>query len=406
MTSPRLPSLWASEIVGLWTKGGFWTRLFDHQLREGDLPHVDALKELLDAVFFSSLEKEEGRSVRFSVGLGRPDRLSAHRIEPLPLEVESLRKLSAACEWDATVLLTWFVGGKWMIWGVTTNDVPLTRGQVISVGAEHLVLTARGPGSLLLRWRHEVLFSYSSGRGTVFDETNRQDEIIKLIASALPSDAARIKAHHLSAIYRSMRGHGRGGALLVVPNDAPTTIKFKYSTRTQPGGLPGPFAGAVAHELQWDERLRNKAKEEVQQSGANSKEHFQQLYQSTIRATEAEAALIGRLTAIDGIVVVNHEMNLLGFGGKIVPGDFGSTVVLVIDPRDGRRTPSTVKEVFSGMRHISAAMICRQCHGALALVQSQDGSLTIIVHRPDGELWVIRPLERLVPVLELATTAS
>jgi len=115
-----------------------------------------------------------------------------------------------------------------------------------------------------------------------------------------------------------------------------------------------------------------------------------------IDRTDAEAALIGNLTAIDGLVIVDHTMCVRGFGAKIpVPDGFGEIAVTHIDALDRSVTETTAGEFFSGMRHKSAASICVAAGNALALVQSQDGALSVMIAK-DGALTVINPLAHLI----------
>lgn len=385
-------------MVAAWSPGGRWHALFEVLVAKdkGVIPDAPTLEKLLDVVFYASLTKEEGRPARFSIAIARPNPLGSHCINPKPLTPEALGKLSAACDGDSTLLLAWTSSEKddtWQVWGIAVKQQ-----------TEHLIITARDPGSLSLQWQHEILFSYAHGRGIVADKsTLSPDEIIGIISNSLPPPTpTTLRMINLSAIYRSMRGHGRGGALLVVPTSAPSDIKFSYEMALWPArmlaGQPfheAPLANAALQEKKHREWLVPPPDEDPEFRGTRER-----LYLRSIERTEAEAALIGRFTAIDGIVVLNHKMVVLGIGGKIpVPDDFNMVQLIHIDPRDGRSTPKTVKETFSGMRHNSAAMACRKCEDALALVQSQDGSLTVIIHR-DNELRVIRPLESLVPVLE------
>jgi hypothetical protein len=370
------------------------------------LPDADGLGMILDTAFYASLKKEEGRPARFSIALHPPDPLAAHRIKVQPFTVAALGKLSAACDWDATLLYVWHSAAEWQIWGVGRNDRPRRRNLSVQSLPSHLVITVRDVGSLSVRWQDFLVFSYEHGDGTVAGSgaiTHR--EIVSIIAEALPDPGTQTSMLlHLSAMYRSMRAHGRGGALLVVPNASPEKIEFSYPIEAWPSNYPmAPYLEArLADAAAWEHRQREKTT--TQTEGEESKPGIQGdiYYNALVERTEAECALIGRLTAIDGIVVLNHAMELKGFGGKIpVPEDFGVTQLLHIDPRSGSRLTKSAKDVFTGMRHNSVTMACKESQrGALGLIQSQDGPLTVVIHRHDGKLWVIRPLERLLELYE------
>lgn len=401
---PRPPSSFAPAIVQAWSKGGRLHALLGY-IADQLLPDAPQLGMLLDTAFYASLKKEEGRPARFSVALFPPDPLAAHRIQDQPFTVAALGKLSAACDWDATLLYVWPSEARWQIWGVGRNDRPLHRGSSVESSNDHLVITVRDAGSLSLRWRHVVVFSYAHGDGAVADSgAILHYEIENLVKEVLPAPSPEaLKLIHLSAIYRSMRAHGRGGALLVVPKTSPEKIEFNYPIEAWPLGYPmAPFlearlADAVARENCHRRETTPTAGEDLELGILQD-----HIYRMFVERTEAECALIGRLTAIDGIVVLNHAMELKGFGGKIpVPEGFGAMQLLHIDPRYGSRLLRSAKDLFTGMRHNSVTMACKESQrGALGLIQSQDGPLTVVMHRHDGELWVIRPLERLLELYE------
>jgi hypothetical protein len=400
-----LPSSFAPAIVQAWSEGGPLKALLGHHADQAQLDATQ-LGMLLDTAFFASLKKEEGRPARFSVAICEPHR-AAHRIDGQPFTAAALGKLSAACDWDATLLYMWRSEAEWRIWGIGVNDRPLSRSSPVESANNLLVIRVRDAGSLSLRWRHLTVFSYAHGDGTVAGSgAIPHYDIENIIAEVLPAPSPEaLQFIHLSAIYRSMRAHGRGGALLVVPQTPPETIEFSYSIEAPPPRHPAfsvsPFldarlAEAVARENRYRKGMTPRAVEDPE--FRIMRDH---MYRHSVENTEAECALIGRLTAIDGITVLNHAMELKGFGGKIpVRDNFGTTPLLHIDPSNGSRLSKAAKELFTGMRHNSVTMACQKSQGALGLIQSQDGPLTVVMHRDDGALWVIRPLDRLAELYE------
>ena len=180
-----------------------------------------------------------------------------------------------------------------------------------------------------------------------------------------------LQLHHLAAIHRAMRAHRRGGALLVVPDTAPSEVSLSYATGKW---MHQPLAEANRTELA-SQPASGDCEETVPQSVV-LQAHLHTLH---VEETEALADLIGRFTAVDGIVVLNHKLMLQGFGGKVVvPDGFADKEFLHLDPRrDGDPERKKCKAIFHGMRHMSAAMACLHAGlGTLALVQSQDGDLT------------------------------
>jgi hypothetical protein len=409
MITPVLPSRFAQQVVEALSIGGRWEIVQKRVGAQGIIPTTQQLAVLFDVAFFASTGKEEGHQARFSLALLNPTRWGVHRFaKPEPLTVESLAKLSAACYEDATALSVYMTDAGWAIWGIGVNVPPAQRGSRVLVPEHYLTLTVREAGALALRSYHEIIFQYAGGIGLIPASSTAVDD---LIAEVLSLGDETLQPHHLSAICRAMRAHARGGALLVVPTTAPASISFRYEIfqertprllftdghiagETEEKYVVAPLAEAVMNE-----NAHAKREAEDRKSDPASTDHF---VLHTFEWTDLQAAQIGRLTAVDGIAAVTHEMAVLGFGGKIpVPDDFPTRQVLHLDPRTGVRTSLTAKELFSGMRHTSAAAAClAHGPGAMALVQSQDGALTIMIARANSELYVISPIDRLLPLFD------
>ena len=93
---------------------------------------------------------------------------------------------------------------------------------------------------------------------------------------------------------------------------------------------------------------------------------------------------IGQLTAVDGVVLMTTEMDLLGFGAKLRASD-AEPIVSILDMLAPKPLQAHVSvSALGGMRHQSAARFVNDCHDALVFVASQDGRLTLIA-------WVENP---------------
>jgi hypothetical protein len=355
---------------------------------------VPRLGDLLDLAFYASMTTEEAHRATFSIAVAKSDHRVHRFSQPKPLDVKLLRKLSAACHDDGAAVFVWFADTQWFAWGLGLNTERPPRSATTRQGDYHLTITVRDAGAFDVRWQDEVLFTYAEGKADVLGE---QRWIANMVKAALPpASADRIAMHHLVAIQRAMRRHGRGGALLVVPT-TPDNLKIGYPIqRSIPGRPPGlnvemhegPLAGAAVMEESF---RRGVASVETEGDRSSNEE----LIRFATDRTDAEAALIGNLTAIDGIVVIDHAMCVRGFGAKIaVPDGFGTIAVTHVNALDRTTKSTTAGELFAGMRHISAASICVAVGNALALVQSQDGALSVMIAK-DGALTVVSPLAQL-----------
>jgi hypothetical protein len=390
-----LPSAYAGEFVKALSPTGTLARI-GAELRAKRLP-VDnvALGNLLDIIFFASFAREEGHFARFSVAVTLADGGFAYKFESRePLSVESLRKLSAACAEGATCLHVCAEQHQWFVWGVGVNEKPPERWVTARSAETFLVITAADPGVLRIQWEDEVIFSFSGGRSSI---PSTAQWVRTQIQSALPtqSDAA-LALRHLESMHAAMHAHGRGGALLVIAQHMPEGITFRYPLARP---VPAPYRDMIRHiaPLPMAALFEEKARVELPDIDDPKNElSAQRILMYKMERTDREAALIGHLTAIDGVVVIDHSMVMRGFGGKIaIPDDSNSIAIFDVDSSSQLRTTTTVGEAFSGMRHKSAAVACfRHGPGALALVQSQDGTLSVVIVSSDNELSVIRPLGR------------
>jgi hypothetical protein len=161
----------------------------------------------------------------------------------------------------------------------------------------------------------------------------------------------------------SMRRHGRGGILLIVPSDDETwreSIVHPIRYSVEP-----PF-----QELSLLLALHGTLADHVWEEAAN-------------RAIDALAGL----TAVDGATIVNDRYDLLAFGAKISRRR-GSTSVeetIVTEPVEGGHTERLHPTQLGGTRHLSAAQFIHDQRQAVALVASQDGRFTIFAWSPCEE---------------------
>lgn len=393
------PSAHVQQLVNALRRGGVWwpvgQELLMKQIPITDDRFVPRLAELLDLAFYASMTTEEARRATFSIVVAKTDHHVHQFSEPKPLTVKLLRKLSAACDDDGAAVAVWFDDTQWFAWGVGLNDKTPPRSAKTRNGDNHMTVSVRDAGALDVKWQDEVVFTYAEGKGDVLGE---QLWVADMVIAGLPAPAPdRIAMRHLVAIQRAMRRHGRGGALLVVPS-TPDKVEIAYAMRRS---IPMParglgcelHEGPLAHAAVAEETFRRGVAEIDGEGERTSDEEFIRF--STER-TDAEGALIGNLTAIDGLVIVDHAMCVRGFGAKIpVLEGFGAIAVTHVNAIDRTTTETTAGEFFAGMRHKSAASVCVAAGNAVALVQSQDGALSVMIAK-DGALTVINPLAHLV----------
>jgi len=328
-------------------------------------PDAAAVEAIIDAAFWASLRREEGYSPKISLAFLPPEqaRPPLTFARTLPLDPAALARLAPAVERRGIHLGVWRCDGEELcVWGTTRTIPPLC-----------FVLEVIEPGLLVVKYRRGPdpgkfanLAVLKGDEVKVVDEAGASlPDCPELLASLLgfgagsPSPADPVNV--LVQLAVSMRAHGRGGALLVVPSGSEA---WRESIR-----WPAPYAVEPAFPELKELLLRG------------TEERDDPEWQEALRrAVEAVAGL----TAVDGAALLNEHSELLAFGAKIVRRKGAARVerVAVTEPVVGTEPAVVDPSQLGGTRHISAAQFVQDQHDALALVASQDGRFTVFAWSP------------------------
>jgi hypothetical protein len=318
-------------------------------------PGAREIETLVDAAFWASLEREEGYPPEISLAFLPMERARSplRFASPLPMVSRALAKLAPAVERPGIHLGVWRAGGELQVWG-TTRAIP----------SRCLVVEVLGPGRLVVK--HRTREDSPKFRNVAVFE----GEEVKVLAApgvlaprvpallqpllAPEADDGDGPADVLLRLAVSMRAHGRGGTLLVVP--AAGEGFWKSIVRPITYAVEPPFP-----ELR--ERVADAAASPGPEWSA-----------ALARAVEAVAGL----TAVDGATLINDRYELLAFGVKILRPDGRPQVerVAVSEPIEGGEALVVAPETLGGTRHSSAAQFAQDQPDALVLVASQDGRFT------------------------------
>ena len=330
-------------------------------------PTIQVIETIIDVTFWASLRKEEGRSPKISIAY-LPAALAGEPLifaEPIPLSSNILTKLAPAVERSGIHLGVWDYNGELCIWG-TTRSIPDCC----------FVLEVIEPGLLVIKHRR------INGFGKFINVAVLKGDDIKIIdenSTSLPDCPALVASlldygstggwnnslNVLVQLSASMREHGHGGTLLVVPAGDQAWRESILHPITYP--VIPPY---------------NKLQELMQQtvSGDNI-----DVWQEDVNR---EVDSIAGLTAVDGATIINDELQLLAFGAKI--GLSSNTVpverMLMTEPVIGNVATEVHPSVNGGTRHLSAAQFVFDQRNAMALVSSQDGRFTIFSWSPCEEI--------------------
>ena len=169
----------------------------------------------------------------------------------------------------------------------------------------------------------------------------------------------------LARLAVSMRGHGRGGALLVVPG---ASEEWRESIiRPIRYALSPPF-GELAQLAR------------AQPSGRDDERPGLSWHDGLTRTVDA----IAGLTAVDGATVMTRDYDVLAFGAKIARKKGSALVeqVLVTEPVEGGTRDVVHPSQLGGTRDLSAAQFVHDQRDTLALVASVDGRFTVFGWSP------------------------
>ena len=187
--------------------------------RLATLPDIQAIQAMVDAAFWASLRREEGFIPKISLAYLSPEESKSPLLleRPLPLDPGLLTKVSPAVERPGIHLGVSHGSDCLCVWGATRNIPSLC-----------LVVEVAAPGLIVIKHHsHEVTGKFVNVAVLEGDQVKMIDQrsaaipdspalLTALLGSGSP-DAWETSVNVLVQLAVSMRAHGRGGSLLVVP---------------------------------------------------------------------------------------------------------------------------------------------------------------------------------------------
>jgi hypothetical protein len=311
-------------------------------------PYVDAIEQLVSAAFWASLGREEGNAPTISLALLPPENVTRPLAfsTPLPLDPSVLVRLAPAVERPGIHLGVWEYEDDLRVWG-TTRTVPTWC----------FILEVIEPGLLVVKFpRAEPSQKFANiavldGANVKFIAQQDAGELefplrLRSFLTFYSSGGREESDNVLVRLALSMRSHGRGGTLLIVPDGS---SEWRAS-------LVKPMSYSVLAPFSEIENLPHDS--------------------DALRF--AIDALAG-WTAVDGATVVSDRFALLASGVKIIPRDASHRIeeILVTEPVEGAAPTIMEPSQLGNTRHLSAAQFVHDQHDAVALVASQDGRFTV-----------------------------
>jgi DisA bacterial checkpoint controller nucleotide-binding len=391
----------------------------EHWPAERRLPvSGELLDEALTVCFQASMTPEEARPTRFRLLLTSPAELPEAGVpnegvlrlsfaQDRPLSANELRRLSPATPFETALIGAHAVDGALRIWGIAHSGpawlAPTWGGRSpVPNWTYDPIVHVTAPGHVAVRCAGTLIGSLE--RGVLVDETLdvfdsewlrglflREREQVRAEHAALqasrpaPSlvDSAlvgRVGQQMLRRAIQLVRGAHHGGMLLVVDP----------ALRAGSGGLRGlrlkyPFESSEPVRrfrsllFQILERLAD-ASTAASVGWADfvldQSPDLERLEQAVFELSR----LIAGLAAIDGAVVLDKRLEILGFGAE-VSAELPSPdhVWRALDTEGRHCEPASVEDV--GTRHRAAYRFVRDNPDGLAIVISHDGGVSFVANR-------------------------
>ncbi|HWW86986.1 MAG TPA: hypothetical protein VNZ26_25495, partial [Vicinamibacterales bacterium] len=213
--APRLHAHFAKHVSDAHARG---------QLNVASVPDVLAIEAMIEAAFWCSLRREEGYLPRISLAFVDPSQTTHPLVfaHPLPLHPTALSRVAPAVERSGIHLSVSHTGGEsaFSVWG-TVRSLPVLC----------FVLEVAAPGLLVVKHQRGVEASkfvnvavLEGDQIKVIDErASSLPDCPPLLTSLLGFDSPSSwheSTNILVQLAVSMREHGRGGSLLLVPNES------------------------------------------------------------------------------------------------------------------------------------------------------------------------------------------
>jgi sensor domain DACNV-containing protein len=329
-------------------------------------PSAEVIEAIVDATFWASLRPEEGRFPKISLAFLSPEQAGQPLMfeRRLPLVPAILTRLAPAVERPGIHLGVWSEGGELYVWGAT-RVIP-------SFG---FVLEDVEPGLLVIKHRR------IDGFGKFANVVVLKGEQVKIVdeqGTSLPDCPALLKSllaftssswyesvNVLVQLAASMRAHGQGGSLLIVPAGSENWRE----------SIVHPILYSVVPSFS---RLADLVERDLTGLSEN-------VWEASVRRA---VDTVAGLTAVDGATIITDRYEVLAFGTKIRRPDRSAPVerIVLTEPIFGNQAEEISPTQLGNTRHLSAAQFVNDQRDALALVASQDGRFTIFAWSPCEEM--------------------
>jgi len=396
------------------------------------LPPDHHLQTLIDIAFHASLHSEEGRPLNFRIGYCEPDELGRshsplRRDIPMPLMnprrlsvVEVVRLAPAADPHQLLMGVHLNAEEQLEIWGFIDSGLywwEYERGEryrfLIGLPPDCLTVSSFQRGSLTISRGGTILIQLKQGRLIPPMSSNFSGDAFggfidhicgqlheEALAKSSADEAApqhfdeeytrRFMLAFLQRILWRIEAAQHGGTILIIPHDwypddlrLQQQIRVKYllgDERTWP---------LLVDSLYLHSKYNNLQNQTVLPASPRAVQALRQAYDDNADLIRDRVSLIASLATIDGAVILDKKLRLIGFGAELLPQAADLQEVLTPNSDTDRKPIDNF-----GTRHRSALRFCYTHEGVFAFIVSQDGNINIALKV--GNDAIMRSAENLI----------
>ncbi len=388
---------------------------------------AEPLERLFDMLFFASMETEEGHALTMHVALidpadpdpDRPARIVADRwscvplADRIPVSVPTLAKLARATDPRTSSFAIWFEGDRPYIWGLIDQgnryydfvnfDVeagPQTPGvfQVSVLGIGRLVVSIRFEivaelriGELITRSvdvlrTGPVRDALDPGIATYLNHVQAAiDPGTHPLSRGWPFWELQLRNDWVATVCRILlraQNYRHGGAILISSDETHPDLKVKYElpySRLH-SALVGR-ARARIDKTEASDAIFEQMDSDVEDVPMSL--HLREGVAANLieeRTSELDGIIwfISLLTRVDGLVLMNKNLDVLGFGVEILTEEPPINVYVPSGPRATDAGLRRGDYQHYGTRHRSMMRYSAKHPGSVGFVISQDGHVRAV----------------------------
>ena len=390
------------------------------------LPTEKVLNNLFENLFYASLKTEESDFTKVTITLineENPDPKPPKRVvkdrwnfirfeEKIDFDVKNIVKLSKAADpWSSSLAVDFDSKGELFIWGLIDQSVHYQNylhyesdSGPEQPGLFQTSITAIGTLSVILDYdliatlKQNILISnyvdvFKFGKVSEIIKSHSQNlrNEIDLFLKKYPdeesefwdSQVSNIWTKTLSRILIKIQNYSHGGSF-VITNEKKNDFDIKHNIQYDRiyNALQNLIKFSIKYNsysnLIYDEHLDDDDVEEIpiglyldESISNNSKKESSNELKGAIR-------FVSSLSCIDGLVVLDNNLNVKGFGAVVKKIKLPNEVYISKTARFIDKNLQPINPNYFGTRHRAMFSYCWKNEGSLGFVVSQDGDIRAI----------------------------